>query len=129
MAKLLDSEIESARSDIVAVIESFNVQLEKAGKEYRALCPFHSERSPSFTVTPALGRYYCHGCGAHGDSVQFVMDYTTATFREAVNLINGNTERDITPRAQIVIERDAKPEWTPCTTVTADAPLPEMPIK
>lgn len=123
MAKLPDSEIENARADIVAVIESFNVKLEKAGpKEYRACCPFHSEKSPSFTVTPGKGRFHCFGCGTSGTSIDFVMNYAGVDFREAVNIINGKTEHDITPREKRVIEREAPPEWVPIALVPDIAP-------
>lgn len=123
MAKLPDSDIENARADIVAVIESFNVKLEKAGtKEYRALCPFHSEKSPSFTVTPSKGRFHCFGCGQAGTAIDFVMEYASVDFREAVNMINGVTESNITPRERTIIDREEKPEWVPVATVPDIAP-------
>ncbi len=128
MAKLPDSEIDQARgTDIVALIEKYHVELVKAGpKEYRALCPFHSEKSPSFTVTPGKGRYHCFGCGANGDPVAFVMEYTGCDFREAVHSINNTSDNpDFTPREKRVIERDQPAEqWTVLPSVPDMAPTP-----
>lgn len=123
MSKLPDSAIESARADILEVVERYGVKLEKAGPEFRGLCPFHSEKSPSFTVTPAKGRYHCFGCGAAGDPIAFVMDFCSVPFRDAVNLINGDaTDTNITPRERRVIEREQPVEtWAPMATVPDSA--------
>ena len=59
------------------------VELRKAGKEYKALCPFHSERTPSFTVNEDKGLFYCFGCGASGDVFDFVMQFDGVTFPQA----------------------------------------------
>ena len=56
----------------------------KAGKEYKACCPFHNEKTPSFTVSPEKGFYHCFGCGAHGTALGFLMDYERLTFVEAI---------------------------------------------
>lgn len=82
-------QIEKANEDIVGVIGR-HIQLKKTGKNWSACCPFHSERSPSFTVSPEKGMYYCFGCGAGGDAVRFVRDYLGIGFRDAVESINGN---------------------------------------
>ncbi len=71
------------RVDIVGVIEHY-VPLKRAGSNYVACCPFHSEKSPSFTVSPTKQFYHCFGCGAHGTAVGFVMEYTGAGFVDAV---------------------------------------------
>jgi len=71
------------RSDIVDVISS-RLQLRKAGREYVACCPFHNEKSPSFSVSPEKQFYHCFGCGRHGDVIQFLMDLTGADFLETV---------------------------------------------
>ncbi len=72
------------RTDIVELIGS-RVPLKKAGREYRACCPFHSEKTPSFWVSPDKQFYHCFGCGAHGTALGFLMSYDRMTFREAVD--------------------------------------------
>jgi DNA primase len=72
-----------ARIDIVDVIEQ-RVPLRKAGRDWSARCPFHDERSPSFTVSPAKQFYHCFGCGAHGSAIKFLMDYDRLEFVDAV---------------------------------------------
>jgi len=62
------------RSDIVEIVGS-RIQLKKAGREYKACCPFHGEKTPSFTVSPDKGFYHCFGCGAHGTAVGFLMEH------------------------------------------------------
>lgn len=71
------------RIDIVDVVDS-RVKLKKAGKNYSACCPFHDEKTPSFTVSPDKQFFYCFGCGASGNSVGFVMDYERISFPEAI---------------------------------------------
>jgi len=72
------------RVDIVDVIDS-SVPLKKAGANYAACCPFHNEKSPSFTVSPTKQFYHCFGCGAHGTALGFLMEYQGLGFVEAVN--------------------------------------------
>ena len=71
------------RVDIVEVIDA-RVPLKKAGREYTACCPFHNEKTPSFTVSPAKQFYHCFGCGAHGTAIGFLMEYEHMDFVEAV---------------------------------------------
>jgi DNA primase len=71
------------RADIVEVINA-RVPLKRAGREYRANCPFHNEKTPSFWVSPAKQFYHCFGCGAHGTVVSFLMNYDRLSFVEAV---------------------------------------------
>ena len=71
------------RADIVEVLGR-RIQLKKAGREFKACCPFHDEKTPSFTVSPAKGFYHCFGCGAHGTALGFLMDYDHMDFVEAV---------------------------------------------
>src|SRR5690242_10703198 len=71
------------RVDIVEVIDRF-VPLKKAGANYQACCPFHSEKTPSFTVSPTKQFYHCFGCGAHGTAIGFLMEHAGKTFPEAV---------------------------------------------
>ncbi len=72
-----------ARVDIVDVIER-RVPLKKAGREWTACCPFHNERSPSFTVSPTKQFFHCFGCGVHGSAIKFLMDYDRLEFPDAV---------------------------------------------
>lgn len=72
-----------ARVDIVDVIDS-RVPLVRKGKEFQACCPFHEEKTPSFTVSPSKQFYHCFGCGAHGTAIGFLMDYANLGFVEAV---------------------------------------------
>lgn len=83
-----------ARADIVEVIGE-QVQLKRAGREFRALCPFHQEKTPSFYVVPAKNFYKCFGCGEAGDVFSFVMKRQGLTFQEAVKQIAGRVGVEI----------------------------------
>ncbi|MEL0094096.1 MAG: DNA primase [Pseudomonadales bacterium] len=85
MARLPQSFLDDLldRVDIVEVVDR-RVKLKKAGKNYSACCPFHDERTPSFSVNPERQFYYCFGCGAGGNALGFIMDYERLDFREAV---------------------------------------------
>jgi DNA primase len=72
-----------AATDIVDLIGS-HLQLRRAGSSYKALCPFHPEKTPSFHVNPARNTFHCFGCGAGGSAIRFVMDYENVPFPEAV---------------------------------------------
>lgn len=72
-----------ARADIVEVIGA-RVQLKKAGREYKACCPFHAEKTPSFWVSPEKQFYHCFGCGQHGTVISFLMEHDHMAFPEAV---------------------------------------------
>lgn len=72
------------RVDIVEVIDKA-VPLKKAGANYSACCPFHNEKSPSFTVSPTKQFYHCFGCGAHGSALSFLMEYNGLSFVEAIH--------------------------------------------
>lgn len=76
------------RADVVEVVGR-HVQLKKAGKEYKACCPFHDEKTPSFTVSPSKGFYHCFGCGAHGTALDFLMQYDHLEFVDAVESLAG----------------------------------------
>lgn len=71
------------RVDIVDVVGRY-VQLKKGGANFMGLCPFHNEKSPSFTVSPTKQFYHCFGCGAHGTAIGFLMEHAGLTFPEAV---------------------------------------------
>ena len=70
-----------ARADIVDLIHS-RVPLKKTGKNYSACCPFHTEKSPSFTVSQDKQFYHCFGCGAHGNAISFIMEYEKLEFNK-----------------------------------------------
>jgi DNA primase len=72
-----------ARADIVELIDS-RVPLKKAGKNYQACCPFHTEKSPSFTVSQDKQFYHCFGCGEHGNAISFLMEFDRLEFPDAV---------------------------------------------
>ncbi len=85
------------RVDIVDVIDE-RVPLKKAGKEYTACCPFHNEKTPSFTVSQQKQFYHCFGCGAHGTALGFLMEYTHMDFIEAVETLAARIGMEV-PRA------------------------------
>jgi DNA primase len=99
MARIPDSFIDEllARTDIVELIEQ-RIPLKRAGREYQARCPFHDERSPSFTVSPNKQFYHCFGCGAHGTALKFLMEYDRLAFMDAVE--------DLAQRAGMTIPQD-----------------------
>jgi len=72
-----------ARSDLVALVER-RIPLRKAGRDFTARCPFHDEKTPSFTVSPDKQFYHCFGCGAHGNAIGFLMAFDRLEFRDAV---------------------------------------------
>ena len=87
-----------ARIDIVDVVDR-SVPLKKAGANYVACCPFHSEKTPSFTVSQTKQFYHCFGCGAHGTAVGFLMEYGGKTFPEAVEELARNAGLEV-PRVE-----------------------------
>ncbi|BFT29172.1 DNA primase [Alteromonas sp. D210916BOD_24] len=72
-----------SRTDVVEIVDS-RVKLKKAGKNYQACCPFHNEKTPSFTVSQDKQFYHCFGCGAHGNAISFVMEFDRLEFVEAI---------------------------------------------
>ncbi len=101
MARIPDAFIDDllARTDIVEVI-STRVPLKRQGKEYSARCPFHDERSASFTVSPTKQFYHCFGCGAHGTAISFLMNYDRLEFLDAVD--------ELAKRAGMEVPRDTQ---------------------
>ena len=88
-----------ARTDIVALIDA-RVPLKKSGAEFAACCPFHDEKTPSFTVSPNKQFYHCFGCGAHGTAISFLMEYDRLEFRDAVDVLAQNAGLEIPQDAQ-----------------------------
>src|SRR5687768_18262154 len=74
------------RVDIVDVVSRY-VQLKKGGANYLGLCPFHGEKSPSFSVSPTKQFYHCFGCGAHGNAIGFLMEYQGLAYPEAIRAL------------------------------------------
>lgn len=83
-----------SRLDIVDVV-STRTRLKKAGKNYSACCPFHNEKTPSFTVSPDKQFYYCFGCGATGSAVKFVMEFDGLEFPDAVEKLAGDLNIEV----------------------------------
>lgn len=83
-----------ARTDIINVIDEL-VPLKKAGKDYQACCPFHNEKTPSFTVSSDKQFYHCFGCGAHGNAISFLMEYERLTFVEAIEDLSNKLGIDV----------------------------------
>ncbi|MEY2801008.1 MAG: putative primase protein DnaG, partial [Pseudomonadota bacterium] len=77
-----------ARADVVEIVGRY-VQLKKTGANFSGLCPFHSEKSPSFTVSPTKQFYHCFGCGKHGNAIGFLMEHAGMGFVEAVKDLAG----------------------------------------
>jgi len=86
-----------ARADIVDVVGR-RIALKKAGREFKACCPFHGEKTPSFTVSPAKGFYHCFGCGAHGTAIGFLMEFDHMSFVEAIESLASSMGVDV-PRS------------------------------
>jgi len=88
-----------ARADIVELIDS-RVPLKKAGKNYQACCPFHTEKSPSFSVSPDKQFYHCFGCGEHGNAISFLMEFDRLEFPDAIEELASHYGMDV-PREQV----------------------------
>ncbi|MFT3805778.1 DNA primase [Arenimonas sp.] len=101
MARIPDAFIDDllARTDIVELIGA-RVPLKRQGREYSARCPFHDERSPSFTVSPTKQFYHCFGCGAHGTALAFLMNYDRLEFLDAVE--------ELAKRIGVEVPRDTR---------------------
>ena len=108
MARIPDAFIDEllARTDIVEVIQA-RVPLKRQGREYSARCPFHDERSPSFTVSPTKQFYHCFGCGAHGTAISFLMQYDRLEFLDAVDELARKAGLEVPRETR---QRNANPE-------------------
>lgn len=98
------------RVDIVEVIDR-RVKLRKSGKNYTARCPFHEEKTPSFSVNPDKQFYYCFGCGAGGNALGFLMDYENLDFPRAVESLAGSAGMEV-PREPSSTPHDPEREQT-----------------
>ena len=108
MARIPDAFIDDllARTDIVELVGA-RVPLKRQGKEYSARCPFHDERSPSFTVSPTKQFYHCFGCGAHGTAISFLMNYDRLEFLDAVEELARHAGMEVPRDTQ---QRNANPD-------------------
>jgi DNA primase len=91
-----------ARADIVEIVGRY-VPLKKGGANFMGLCPFHGEKSPSFSVSPTKQFYHCFGCGVHGNAIGFLMEHAGMGFVEAVHDLAGQyglqvPEEDASPQ-------------------------------
>jgi hypothetical protein len=102
----LPYEISKNKPSIVQVI-SQRMDLRKAGKEYKGLCPFHSERNPSFTVNEDKGLFYCFGCGASGDVFDFIQKLDGLSFREALAALGMSTFHALRPAKNDLVKQTA----------------------
>lgn len=102
------------RTDIVEVVGA-RLKLKKTGKNYSALCPFHNEKSPSFSVSPDKQFYYCFGCGAGGNALSFVMDFERLDFPEAVE--------DLAKQAGVAVPREERSDRKQQSAPRKDSPL------
>src|SRR5207248_7405623 len=85
MARIKDTSVEAVKNaaDIVALVEA-RTRLRKVGGRFTGLCPFHQEKTPSFSVSPDRGTYHCFGCGAGGDAISFVQETEGVDFVGAI---------------------------------------------
>ena len=79
-----------AATDIVDLIGR-HVKLRRAGSDWKGLCPFHNEKTPSFSVSQAKGRFHCFGCGENGDAISFVQKFENTSFPEALKILAERT--------------------------------------
>ena len=102
-----------SRVDIVEVVDRL-VPLKKAGANYVACCPFHGEKTPSFTVSPTKQFYHCFGCGAHGTAIGFLMEYSQKPFPDAVEELARDAGLTV-PRVERAGEKERREEATDLT--------------
>ena len=94
--------------DIVEIIQQSGVQIRKQGKDYFGCCPFHSEKTASFSVSPAKQIYHCFGCGAGGDVIEFVMEYHNLDFPGALQYLG---IEQTTPQTKQQIRKQSKARY------------------
>ena len=108
-----------SRVDIVDVVDRL-VPLKKAGANYQACCPFHSEKTPSFTVSPTKQFYHCFGCGAHGTAIGFLMEYAGRSFPDAVEELARDAGLTV-PRIERPGEKERREEAADLTELLLEA--------
>ena len=85
-------------NNIVDLISENGISLTRSGSNFKGICPFHSEKTPSFNVNPLRGYFYCFGCKISGDGIKFLMEFNRFSFKESVE--------ELSKRANIPIEKD-----------------------
>lgn len=127
MTERVDTGALLARVDIVQVIDRY-VPLKKSGAEYEACCPFHTEATPSFKVSPSKQIYHCFGCGANGDAIKFMQEHLGMAFLEAVEALGGELPTPTPGRMPLpVLAREKKrTPWIPILPAPATAPPPPL---
>ena len=129
MADKINVEALLAKVDIVALIDGY-VPLTKSGPEYEACCPFHSEATPSFKVSPSKQFYHCFGCGAHGNAIGFLIAFKGLEFLDACAELGADVgDRSGVPAAVPPVpaparEKAPRTPWTPIVPAPADATTP-----
>src|SRR5882672_465525 len=101
-----------ARTDIVELIGG-RIQLKKAGREYKACCPFHGEKTASFTVSPTKQFYHCFGCGAHGNAIGFLMEYAGLGYVDAIKDLASGVGMQVPESRPRTVEEVARQEREP----------------
>lgn len=122
-----------SRVDIVDVIDGY-VPLAKSGAEYEACCPFHTESTPSFKVSPAKQFYNCFGCGANGDAIKFLQEYSGLSFLDACRELGADVAAPAAPASGAAAPREPvqrapirekqESPWTPIMPAPTNAPPP-----
>lgn len=129
MIDRIDTASVLSRVDIVDVIDRY-VPLKKSGAEYEACCPFHTEKSPSFKVSPAKQIYHCFGCGANGDAIGFLMQHQGMAFHEAVQALGGGSalpEAGVSPApAPARVREEGRTQWVPISPAQDNSPPPPV---
>ncbi|MBS0287138.1 MAG: DNA primase [Proteobacteria bacterium] len=119
--RIPDSFIEAllAKTDIVSVIQE-SIKLKKNGANYSACCPFHHEKTPSFTVSQTKQFYHCFGCSAHGDAIRFLMDYQSLSFVDAVEQLAARLGMSVPKDPVLVAKAQVKQSTTSVLKRSAD---------
>lgn len=108
-----DATIRAAKAvDLVALAQLLGVPLQREGRVYKTCCPFHSERTPSFTMYPDTNSFYCFGCGVSGDPIDFVRQVRGWSFREAVQQLTGEMLPRSEPTSADRPTHLPNPDWT-----------------
>jgi len=107
------------RVDIVDVVDRY-VKLKKSGANFSACCPFHNEKTPSFTVSPSKQFYHCFGGGAHGNAIGFLMEYSGQTYPDAIRTLAETVGMQV-PEVKSRFDRPSTPESQGLTSRMLDA--------